>query len=534
MKKKSTNKTLCIFTFVFCQICIQHIQAQNHTSIFNEEANESTNELLPSYSKSLEKYPYHNTNNLPLNLPEPSRNLIQKLQKNFSLDFDINNRIESEINFIKRNNKYMQKVLTRSKPFLSYIVSELKEREMPFELALLPIVESAYDPFAYSYGQAAGLWQLIPGTATRFGIKQNWWFDGRRDVINSTKAALDYLSYLYKFMQGDWLLAIAAYNAGEGNINKAIKKNKKKSTSTRFWDLEVSEQTSAYVPRLLALVEIVKNPKKYNIELPFISNETQFQVVNISSQIDLSIAAELAEIGLNELYTLNAGFNRWATSPNGPHRLLVPAHKTEIFKKALASLPEDQKIKWKRHQVSYGETLSEIAIKYKTTALQIKLSNDLSSNIIQSESYLMIPVSNKSLQNYKKSKDQRRISKQNQIRAGERIEHIITRGESLWLIGRRYNVDIKSLSSWNNMSPKDTLSIGEKLIIWSDQASLKTKPVTRKLNYSVKNGDSLYLIAKKFRVTIVDLARWNNLDQKNILKPGQKLILHIDVRNQSS
>jgi len=335
-------------------------------------------------------------------------------------------------------------------------------------------------------------------------------------------------------MTGNWLLAIAAYNAGEGNIDKAIKKNKKKSKPTTFWDLDVSKQTTAYVPRLLALVEIVKDPKKYNIELPFVSNEIQFQIVDTNSQIDLSIAAELAEIELNELYILNAGYNRWATSPSGPHRLLIPTHKTEIFKNALASLPEDQKVKWKRHQVSYGETLSEIALKYNTTALQIKLSNDLSSNIIQADSYLMIPVSNKSLQSYKKSKDQRRISKQNQIRTGQRIEHIINRGESLWLIGRRYKVDIKSLASWNNMSPKDTLSIGEKLIIWSDQPSIETKPVTRKLNYSVKNGDSLYLIAKKFRVTIVDLARWNNLDQKNILKPGQKLILHIDVRNQSS
>ncbi|MEC9415443.1 MAG: LysM peptidoglycan-binding domain-containing protein [Pseudomonadota bacterium] len=534
MQKKNTNKTLCILTFIVGQIFTHHIHAQNNTSIFDEGMDAIKDELLPAYSKSLEKYPYHNTNNLLLNLPEPSRNLIQKLRKDFSLDFDINRRIESEIKFIKKNNNYMKQVLIRSRPFLSYIVSELKKRKMPLELALLPIVESAFDPFAYSYGQAAGLWQLIPVTATRFGIEQNWWFDGRRDVINSTKAALDYLTYLHKFMKEDWLLAIAAYNSGEGNIDKAIKQNKKKLKPTTFWDLEVSKQTSAYVPRLLALVTIVKDPKKYNIELPFVSNEIQFQIVDISSQIDLSIAAELAEIELNELYTLNAGYNRWATSPSGPHRLLIPMHKTKIFKNALASLPEDQKVKWKRHQVSYGETLSEIALKYNTTALQIKLSNDLSSNVIRSDSYLMIPVSNKSLQSYKKSKDQRKISKQNQIRTGERIEHIINRGESLWLIGRRYKVDIKSLAAWNNMSPKDTLSIGEKLIIWSDQPSIKTKPVTRKLNYSVKNGDSLYLIAKKFRVTIVDLARWNNLDQKNILKPGQNLILHIDVRNQSS
>ena len=179
-----------------------------------------------TFQKSLEIMPYRNLQENKQDWSEPSRNLIEKIRNNFSLDFEINDRVRSEINFILRNDDYMEKVILRSAPFLPFIVRELKSRDMPLELAFLPIVESAYDPFAYSYGQAAGLWQLIPITAKRFNVDQNWWFDGRRDVIISTNAALNYLQYLHSFMNEDWLLALASYNAGEGTVSKSIKKKK--------------------------------------------------------------------------------------------------------------------------------------------------------------------------------------------------------------------------------------------------------------------------------------------------------------------
>tara|TARA_Y100000768_G_scaffold86946_1_gene62295 strand:+ start:1112 stop:2713 length:1602 start_codon:yes stop_codon:yes gene_type:complete len=486
------------------------------------------------YHKSLEIEPYRDLQKNKQDWSKPSRNLIEKIRNNFLLDFEINDRVKSEINFIVRNDDYMEKVILRSAPFLPFIVGELKARDMPLELVLLPIVESAYDPFAYSYGQAAGLWQLIPITAKRFDVDQNWWFDGRRDVIISTDAALDYLQYLHSFMNEDWLLALASYNAGEGTLSKSIKKNKKQAKPTDFWSLDLSSQTSAYVPRLLALVEIITNPKRYSIKLPYISSDPFFETVDIKSQLDLSIAAELAEIELNDLYNLNAGFNRWATSPDGPHRLLLPTDKAESFRDALMTLPEHQRVRWERHNVKFGETLSEIALKYNTTSDQIKLANDITSNMIRVDSYLMIPVSNQAREKYQKSESQRRIIKQNKTRDGNKIEHIVKRGESLWLLSRRYDVDINTIASWNGISPKDLLSIGEKIVIWTNKVSNKPQSVTRKIIYTVKNGDSLYLIAKKFRVTIVDIARWNNLEQDKILKPGVKLTLNIDVRNQSS
>ena len=330
------------------------------------------------------------------------------------------------------------------------------------------------------------------------------------------------------------MLALASYNAGEGTVSKSIKKNKKQGKPTDFWNLDLSSQTSAYVPRLLALIEIISNPKRYFIKLPYISNDPFFETVNISSQLDLSIAAELAEIELNDLYNLNSGFNRWATSPEGPHRLLIPTDKVENFRNALSALPENQRVRWERHNVKFGETLSEIAQKYNTTSDQIKLANDITSNMIRVDSYLMIPVSNQTREKYQKSESQRRITKQNITRNGNKIEHTVNRGESLWLLSRRYDVDINTIAGWNGISPKDILSIGEKIVIWTKKLSAEPQSVSRKIIYTVKNGDSLYLIAKKFRVTIVDIARWNNLEQEKILKPGIKLTLIIDVRNQSS
>ena len=525
------NRIYCLIYLFFSST---NISANNDLMDQLDLMNQNQQAVSPLLSKGIEKHPFHITNYNHHLYKKPTRDLIGKLRNNFNLKYTLNKRIKAEISFIKKNNNYMIQILNRSNPFLAYIVTELKKRNMPLELALLPIIESSYDPFAYSIGQAAGLWQMIPVTASRFGIEQNWWYDGRRDIVDSTNAALEYLAYLYEFMDQDWLLALASYNSGEGSISRAIKKNKDELLPVDFWNLRLSRQTSAYVPRLLALIELIKYPKKYNIELPVIENEIYFSIIEVEEQIDLAVAAELAEIELKHLYILNAGNNRWATSPNGPHRLLIPKKKVQIFSQALSLLPKDQRLRWKRHLVKYGETLSEIAEEYNTTPDQIKISNDLNSNIIQSNSFLMIPMAYRDLNTYEGTLKQRLISKQNKKRVGQRTEHIIKKGESLWLIARRYDVKINSLASWNNLSPKDMLSIGDKLIIWTDELISNDKPIKRKLNYSVKNGDSLYLIAKKFRVTIVDLAKWNNLDQKKILQPNQKLTLYIDVTKQSS
>ena len=264
---------------------------------------------------------------------------MTRLRYGFDLDWDDNPRIQAELNWFVGHPDYLTRVFTRAQRYLPHITAELDRRGLPLELALLPIVESAYDPFAYSHGRAAGLWQMIPGTATRFGIKQNWWYDGRRDVVDSTRAALEYLEHLYDFNEGDWLNAIASYNSGEGNVRKAVRRNRAANKPDDFWNLKLSKETSAYVPRLLALVKIVADPAQYNLVLPRVPDEPQFIVADIGSQIDLALAAELAGVDVDTVYTYNPGYNRWSTDPKGPHTLVMPVDVADGFVTALEEVP---------------------------------------------------------------------------------------------------------------------------------------------------------------------------------------------------
>ena len=468
--------------------------------------------------------------------------LLAKLRQDFALEYEANPRIDAERNWYVRHPGYLDRVFTRARRYLPWIRAELERRGLPMELALLPIVESAYDPFAYSHGRAAGLWQMIPGTAKRFGIRQNWWYDGRRDIVDSTRAALDYLEYLHRLNDGDWLNAIASYNSGEGNVLRAVRKNRARNQPVDFWHLSVPRETRSYVPKLLALVEIVRDPGNYGLELPTVEDAEQFRVVDVGSQIDLALAAELAGIDVDTVYGYNPGYNRWATDPAGPHVLLMPAAVAESFADALATVPDAERIRWKRHKIGIGETISEIAENYHTTVASIRAANDLKGTMIRAGRHLMIPVSTKPLSAYSQSADARLLRTQNRNRNGKRFEHVVKTGESFWTISRRYRVTTRQLAAWNGMAPGDTLSVGKKLVVWSEAEAdaPRTSPVsahgstTRKLNYTVRRGDSLYLIARKFRVTVGQIARWNGIDTDRILRPGQRLTMYVDVTRQSS
>ena len=474
-------------------------------------------------------------------------NLVNVLRENFALEYDDNRRITLERNWYVRHPDYLERVFTRAQRYMPYIVAELERRELPIELALLPIVESAYDPFAYSHGRAAGLWQMIPGTARRFGIKQNWWYDGRRDVVDSTRAALDYLEYLYDLQDGDWLNAIASYNSGEGNVLKARKRNRSAGKPEDFWNLRLPKETRMYVPKLLALVEIVRDPAAYGLELPVVTNEPQFVVADIDTQLDLALAAELAGVDVDTVYTYNPGYNRWSTDPAGPHTLVLPVTAAEGFTTALAGVPANERVRWKRHKVKNGEAISQIAEKYHTSVRSIRAANNLRGNTIRAGSYLLIPVASKPLSAYSQSAEARLERKQNRKRDGNRVEHVVANGESFWTISQKYRVTHRQVAAWNGMAPGDTLSVGKKLVVWTSheskdviEARPRTEPTsahgstTRKVRYTVRNGDSLYLIAKRFRVSIGQIARWNGIDTNKILRPGQRLTMYVDVTAQSS
>lgn len=464
----------------------------------------------------------------------------QRIREQLSFNIPQNRRVVVQRNWYAKHQSYLDRVAKRAQPYMHYIIEELEAADMPMEIALLPIVESAFDPFAYSHGRASGMWQFVPGTGTRFGMKQNWWYDGRRDIIASTKGAIKYLKYLNKFFDGDWLLALAAYNSGEGRVQRAVKNNARRNMPTDFWSLDLPKETRAYVPKLLALANLVKRPNDFNVTLYEIENKSVISAVDIGSQIDLAKAAELAELSLEELQHLNPGYNRWATDPKGPHYLVIPRHKVALFEQGLAKLSKKERLAWQRYQIKHGDSLGKIAHKFNTDINVIKQVNNIRGSRIREGKHLLIPVASKSLDAYILSKDQRLAKKQNYPRGSKKQFHTVKSGDTFWDIARDYHVNYKKLAKWNGMAPRDTLKLGQKLVIWQKDKDV-TKPnmpiqpseqaIMRNITYKVRRGDSFARIADKFNVTIRDIERWNRLSRHKYLQPGQMLKLSVDVTN---
>jgi membrane-bound lytic murein transglycosylase D len=476
-----------------------------------------------------------------LDEPAPQEHDIwQRLRDGFNLAGQDHRFVRPYIDWYAQHQAYLDRVVERARPFLYDIVQEIDARGMPMEIALLPIVESAFQPFAYSPGRAAGIWQFIPATGKRYGLKQNWWYDGRRDVPRATKAALDYLQRLNKRFDGDWLLALASYNSGEGRVARAVKKNKRKGKPTDFWSLDLPDETQGYVPKLLAISAIVQRSEEFGVNLASIPDEPYLEQVNIGSQIDLALAAELAELPIETVYQLNPAFNRWATDPKGPHKLSLPIDNAEPFREALARVDKKKRVRWERHRIREGETLGHIARKFQTTVALLQEVNNIRDKWIRAGDSIIIPVATKNLKHYL-SADRRRIALQKTKRSGYKIKHTVKSGDTFWDISRKYKVKVSQLASWNGMSPKDSLKPGQHLVIWSKKRNLASnrfvtlpRSVTQQqVHYKVRKGDSLARIAEKFSVTVRKLRRWNSLKKGKYLQPGQRLTLYVDVTQQS-
>ncbi|OUR65600.1 lytic transglycosylase [Methylophaga sp. 42_25_T18] len=461
----------------------------------------------------------------------PITDLWQRIREGYGIEqTPLHNKTQKQLTWFVKHPDYIARVVERARPYLHHIVTEIEQRNMPLEIALLPVVESGFQPFAYSHGRAAGLWQFIPGTGKVYGLEQNWWYDGRRDVIESTRAALDYLEKLHNDF-GDWQLALAAYNCGEGTVGRAIRRNKKAGKKTDFWSLDLPKETSAYVPKLMAVAHLIKQPDQYNLSLSPIDNSPYLAVVDTGSQIDLALAAKLADTTSDEIYQLNPGFNRWATTPSGPHRLVVPLEKAELFKQALADLPAEERVQWTRHKIKSGESLGLIAQNYKTTTAIIKQANGLASNTIRAGRHLLIPVASGKPSDYSHTVSQRLASKQNSPRKGSKKTHTVQAGDTWWDLANAYKVNVNKLASWNGKAPGDTLQLGQKLVIWTKGKTSSSKKV-RTVHYKIRNGDSLWKISQKFNVSIAQVREWNGLSDRTLLKPGQNLTLYVDVTKQ--
>ena len=367
--------------------------------------------------------------------------------------------------WFKEHQPYLDRTADRGSRYLYHILEEVERRGMPGEIALLPIIESAFQPFAYSKAHASGIWQFIPATGKRYGLKQNWWYDGRRDIVASTRAALDYLQYLHRKFDGDWLKAVAAYNAGEGNVQRAMERNRDAGEPVDFWSLKLPKETRAYVPKLLAMASVVQTPAKYNLTLKEIPNRPYFQQVSIEEQIELALAAKIANVSMDEIQHLNPAFRRWATDPQGPHHLLLPVDRVDTFQESLARLSPKKRIRWYKHVVKRGESLSVIAARFKTTITVLRQTNDLKSNMIRIGQDILIPA------------------------------------------GR---------------IPSDQAETA----LAASKPIVPKKPTKKRHTYTVRSGDSLWLIARRYRVSIAQLVSWNGLTRNSVLIPGQQLNLY--------
>lgn len=387
--------------------------------------------------------------------------------------------VQKQIRWFQHNRHYLNKILNNSSPYLYYILQQIKKDKLPGELALVPIVESNYDPFAYSDRGAAGLWQLMPGTATGYGLKEDWWYDGRRDIYASTKVALDYLTYLQNFFNGNWVLALAAYDSGEGTVQQAIEWNVKHDYSIDFWNLRLPKETQSYVPRLLALAAIIQDPSYYGVRLPNVPDGPYFVVVDIGKQINLSKAAKYAGISLEQLTRLNPGYNRWSTDPNGPYRLLLPIKDAARFKSNFKDSTLKHHTKDLKHTVKPGESLYSIARKNHISIASLKKANHMKKSLIRSDEKLVIPrAKHRTIHHVTEQAVHARVQ---QERLGPiKIVHRVRKGDSFDSLSKHYHIKPVQIRFWNNMKPSHTLKAGEQIVLWIPRHKRLAKHTTHK------------------------------------------------------
>lgn len=455
-------------------------------------------------------------------VPEESgldRDLWRDLRSGFRLARNIDQkRVQDELRWFKDHPDYLMHLAPRLERHLAYIHEQVRSRNMPSELALLPVVESAFDPYAFSHGGAAGLWQFIPSTGKQYGLERNWWYDGRRDPVASTGAALDYLDDLHRRFD-DWNLALAGYNAGEGNVQRAL--NRATDGATSFWDLNLPKETSVYVPRLLALAELIAHPERHGISLPELTPDIPFEVVPTGGQIDLSVVSKVTEIDLDTLYRWNPALNQWSTPPTGPHQLVIPLKPGTDVAQQIADVAPGDRVQWLRVKVKSGDTLGQLALRHKTDIGSLRKANDLQGTQIRAGQTLLIPKSGSALENP--------VAR----RAGSG-DYVVQPGDSLWSISRIHKVSINQLMKVNQVGPQDYLKVGQRLTVPGTASAASTQvasreSVIRKVRYGVRKGDSLERIAKKFNVSVRDLVSWNKISLKAYLQPGQRLLIHVDV-----
>ena len=473
--------------------------------------------------------------------PADYGDLFDRIRAGFKIPDSDHPAIDRELEWYAGNPEYLGRAFGRADLYLYHIVTELEARGMPLELALLPVVESAFEPYAYSPSRASGLWQFIPDTGSRYNLKQDWWYDGRRDVIESTRAALDYLQALNTEFNGDWLLAIAAYNCGEMNVERAVARNQAAGLPTDFWNLKLPAETRAYVPKLLAMGRVVARPERYGLSFNKIPNQPYFAKVDTQSQISMHVAAEIAGLTDAELYELNPAFHRWATDPTGPYSLLVPADTAEAFRTSVVQLTADQRLNVRAYDVHRGDTMNVVAKRFHTSPQELRELNDLpAKGGLLVGSALKVP-SDSNLLPAKALRAAALVDGREHRSRRERSRVVVRRGETLYAIAHRHGVDVNALALMNGMRPTAVLRTGQRLRIATSSGATanisvddeeagrgsagSAQPVdARQATHTVHAGETLFHIAQEYHVSVAQVASWNRLSRTKLV-PGQKLVI---------
>lgn len=477
--------------------------------------------------------------------------LLERLRTGFSMPNINNDLVLYHQQWYLNRPDYLRRMVERSSPYLHHIVAELNRRGMPTELALLPMVESAYNPMAYSRSHASGLWQFIPATGKQYKLEQNWWKDGRRDIVASTTAALDYLQYVYE-MHGDWHLALASYNWGEGSVGRAIEKNRAKGLPTDYLSLTMPSETRNYVPKLQALKNIFSNPSLLSeIGLRVVPNRPYFSTIVQNSNIDVKVAAQLAEMPVAEFVALNPAHNRPVIKSDTP--LVIPTDKVDTFMSNLESHQNSDKplSSWQSYTLRPGEKLEKVAPRFGMTLANLKAVNGISGRIKVAAGLTLLVAGSEGGESADMAAlpEQPRLPVADPTPVATARTHVVRKGETLARLAKQHGISLAELKRLNHLrsdrvAPGTRLTLstparttvakaeakaGKKEMAAAKLAS-KGKKAPKVARYTIRRGDTLASIAKHFKVEKADLQRWNHVSP-TALQVGQTLTIQLAHNN---
>jgi membrane-bound lytic murein transglycosylase D len=513
--------------------------------------------------------------------PYTEDDLWQRIRAGFRLSNLDSPLVKQQEEWYRSHGDYVRRMTERSARYLFYIVQEIERRGMPTEIALLPMIESAYNPIALSRSRASGMWQFIPSTGKHFGLDQNWGYDGRRDVLAGTNAALDYLQKLYG-MFGSWDLALAAYNAGEGTVARAIAANAKKGRPTDYQSLRLPNETRHYVPKLQAVKNVVVNPAAYGLALEEVPNKPYFATVDIRKHIDVPLAARFADLSLEEFVALNPAYNTPLISPRDSERLLLPIDNAEVFRLNMQRYGNRQLHSWQAYQGRAGEQVDKIAAKFHLTSAQLRSHNKVQEKRgkLRVAQLLLVPLHQDALPQQMTTLASTRHALKEKAEAPTLLSalvaekslpetYIVQKGDTLFSISKRYGTTVGDLQEKYHLDDS-AVKIGDTLALSDTAGRAASTPVANLVTvaplpvaatpamtdepkysptlkqtieerptsvpalasnasslrasfYVIRPGDTLYGIAKLFKVAVQDVMRWNNLNEVSTLVPGHRV-----------